>query len=645
MGIIPLATDSLKDFAVFSGLPPNEISDRASVLLLLTLLVIGFLFLPTATRRFSNHGLKSFFTISALISIILPISWMWGDPTFEANNGNLWYGWGDKFAMLIAIGGVLSTYLFTKYQNYYNPLVSRDLKSILDVGVFSILIIYYLPSIIQPFSGIIDLFHSTIFLNEILIFSSGKMPYVDVAVQYSSLLGMPLKFISFLDGEVIVNSALIWINCLVIFEIGLIAFRVRKALKLNSWAIAILLPVAIIFVKVQPNTKEEGGLAQFMSSVPGRTLLPIVLLALLSAFASTKKLKAKLTLSLSLGIFTVFTAFNNIEFGAPAAITTILILILINGRGRSVTKIFGLFVVGVLTGLLLIFSIYALSGSVFTFASWTYMLKTYGGATRWLVEMPIFGLWVFFFSILGTSAIIGSLKIFKNSRIKTASIEMTRSSILLAFGGIWGSATLFYFSGRSVPPVLTVFLIPIALCTIGFLGMFKDHVIAIGDKSIFGKGIYKSILIPLATLMVLPIVSIYHAPNPAVEWLRMSGDGERWSSRSLKNTDTYAELIEIAGNESSYRFIFLGDNCVAISIMSGVDCGLGAVGTDYLRAFAPIAMKACAPAIESGADFALIPKAEWIDPPSRPPCPGFVLTPVDPESTLLKFKIPSKVAP
>ena len=261
------------------------------------------------------------------------------------------------------------------------------------------------------------------------------------------------------------------------------------------------------------------------------------------------------------------------------------------------------------------------------------------------MEMPIFGLWVFFFSILGTSAIIGSLKLLQSSRIKTATVEMTRSSILLAFGGIWGSATLFYFSGRSVPPVLTVFLIPIALCTIGFLGMFKDHVIAIGDKSIFRKGIYRSILIPFATLMMLPIVSIYHAPNPAVEWLRMSGDGERWSSRSLKNTDTYAELIEIAGNESSYRFIFLGDNCVAISIMSGVDCGLGAVGTDYLRAFAPIAMKACAPAIESGADFALIPKAEWIDPPSRPPCPGFVLTPVDPESTLLKFKIPSKVAP
>jgi hypothetical protein len=645
MRFIPAANDSLQNLALFSNLPTSEIGDRASVIALLILLVIGFLFLPALTRRFANQSSNSLLTILATIAIILPISWKWGDPTFDANNGNLWYGWGDKFALSIAIGGVLSTYLFTRYQNYYNPLVSRDLKSILDVGAFSILIIYYLPSIIQPFSGIIDLFHSTVFLNEILIFSSGKMPYVDVAVQYSSLLGMPVKFISFLNGQVIVDSALIWINCLVIFEIGLIAFLARKALKLNSWAIAILLPVAIIFVKVQPNTKEEGGLAQFMSTIPGRTLFPIVSLVLLSALASTKKLKAKLTLSLSLGIFTVFTAFNNIEFGVPAAITTIFILILTNGRVHPVLQIFGLFVAGVFIGFLSIFSIYRFNGSNLTFTSWIYMLKTYGVATRWLVKMPIFGLWVFFFSILGTSAIIGSLKLLQNSRIKTASTEMTRSSILLAFNGIWGSATLFYFSGRSLPPVLTIFLIPIALCTIGFLGMFKDQVIAIGDKSIFRKGIYRSILIPLATLMMLPIVSIYHAPNPAVEWLRMSGDGERWSSRSLKNMDTYADLIEIAGNESRYRFVFLGDNCVAISIMSGVDCGLGVIEMGLLRDFGPIAIKACGPSIESGADFALVPKAEWVDPPSQPPCPGFELTEIDSESSLLKFKIPSKVSP
>ena len=645
MWITPLGTDFLKNFSIFSNLPPNEIRDRASVLLLLALLVIGFLFLPTVTRRFYKHSLKSFFTIGAFISLILPISWMWGDPTFEANNGNLWYGWGDKFAMVIAIGGVLSTYLFSRYQNYYNPLVSRDLKSILDVGVFSILIIYYLPAVIQPFSGIIDLYHSRLFLNEILIFSSGKLPNADIATAYSNLLGVPLKVFTFLSGEALVNLALAWTNFLVIFEIFLIALLTKKALQLKSWAIAFMLPVAIIFVKVQPNTKEEGGLAQFMSTIPGRSLIPIILLALLSAFVSAEKLIVKLILSWSLGIFTVFTAFNNIEFGAPASITTIIILILINSPGRPAFKVIGLFIAGVLIGLLSIFGIYALNDSEFTFASWIYTLKTFGSNPSWLVRMPMFGLWVFFFSILATSAIIGSLKLLKKSRTKTASIETTRSSILLTFGGLWGSTTLFYFTGRSLPPVLTAYLIPIALCTIGFLGLFKDHVNAIGDKPIFREGTYRTILVPLATLMVLPIASIYHAPNPAVEWLRMSGGGERWSSWSLKSTDTYAELIEITESEPNFRFIFLGENCVAIDLVSGVECGLGILATEHLKESGVFTARACLPATESNADFALVPKAEWIDPPSRPPCPGFVLTPVDPESTLLKFKIPSKVAP
>jgi hypothetical protein len=645
MRFIPTANDSLQNLALFSNLPASEIGDRASVIALLILLVFGFLFLPALTRRFANQSSNSLLTILATIAIIMPISWKWGDPTFDANNGNLWYGWGDKFALYIAFGGVLLAFLLVSYRYRFNKFFSIEIASQLDVGIISVLLVFYLPSVIQPFSGVIDQHHSQVFLNEILVFASGKLPNVDIATQYSSLLGLPLTAITFLSGEALVDSALVWVNLLVVFEIFLLAIITKKALKLKSWAIAFLLPVVIIFVKVQPNTKEEGGLAQFMSTIPGRTLLPIVLVALLSAFTSATKLKTKMILGWVLGIFAVFAAFNNIEFGVPAAVTTMIILILISNHGHQIFKVIGLFAFGVLTGVLSIFSIHLLNNSKFTFASWTYMLRNFGSATFWLVKMPMFGLWAFVFSVLGTSAIIGSLALSKNSGNRNTTTENVRSNILLAFGGIWGSATLFYFSGRSLPPVLTIYLIPIALCIIGFMGRVKNYLTISGQNSIFRSGTSGTILIPLATLLMLPIISISQAPNPAVEWLRLSGNGERWSSWSLKNTDSFADLTEIAESESDYQFIFLGDNCVAIDLLSGVKCGLGVIGMENLKEPGAFTERACAPSIESGADFALVPKAEWIDPPSRPPCPGFELTEIDPESSLLKFKIPSKVLP
>ena len=645
MRFIPSANDTLQNFALFSNLPTNEIGDRASVIALLMLLVIGFLFLPALTRRFANQSSKSLLTISATIAIILPISWKWGDPTFDANNGNLWYGWGDKFALFIAFGGALLAFLLTKYRYRLDNFFSQEITSHLDLGIISVLLVFYLPSVIQPFSGIIDQYHSRVFLNEMLVFASGKMPNVDIATPYSSLLGLPLMATAFLSGEALVDSALVWVNFLVVFEIFLLAYLTKRALKINSWAIAFFLPVVIIFVKVQPNTKEEGGLAQFMSTIPGRTLLPIVLVALLSAFASAKKLNTKMMLGWALGIFAVFAAFNNIEFGVPAAITTIITLILIFNQKHQVFKVVRLFIFGVLTGLLLIFGIYASSGSQFSFASWTYMVRNFGSSTGWLVRMPMFGLWVFFFSVLGTGAIIGSLALLKHSANQNATTENVRSNILLAFGGIWGSATLFYFSGRSLPPVLTIYLIPIALCIIGFMGRVKDYLTVSGKNPLFGSGTSGTILIPLATLLMFPIISISQAPNPAVELLRLSGNGERWSSWSLKSTDTYTDLIEIVNSESNYRFMFLGENCVAIDLVSGVDCGLGVLAMEHLKEPGAFTERACAPSIESGADFALVPKAEWIDPPSRPPCPGFELTEIDPESSLLKFKIRSKVSP
>ena len=639
-------TTRLKDTELFSKLPEAEIADRMTVIILLALCAIGFFVLPWLVSKFKTESSINWISIAALSLTILTVSWRWGDPTFEQYNEVLWYGWGDKFALMLLPLGLITTYVVSIHLAKARNVDRTNISRAVNIGAAVTLFCFYLPSLVQPFKGIIDTYHSRYLFNDLLIASSGKMPYSQITPQYIGILGWPLKLINFLPGDFVVNSAVLWVSALVFLEIFLIANLTKQAIRIRHWAIAFLIPVAGMFFKVQPNMRAWGSLAQHMNLIPGRTVLPIVLLSLISALATDLSRRKKQVFTFAIGLFLVLTTLNNIEFGAPAAIAVLIILGFLTRL--SVVKLKDLITVlaGAITALVLVAAIYQINDSQLTLNSWLTMIRAHGVDGFMNLEMPFFGLWIFFYALLGTSAIIGSNLLFRTYKNLTSNSAEMRSAVLLTFSGLWGSATLFYFSGRSLVPEIIVFVIPLTLCIIGLIGVVRstledsegDETEKSDDKK------FKIVLAPLFCIMLIPIISLTQAPNPGFEWLRAAGNGERWSSRALKSLPKYQEMVEIVGENGSNRYLYMGNDGPAFEIMSGVENGLGIILLQDLLISEELTRVGCLPALNSGADFALVPKGDWVNPPSRIPCPGFVLLPPDIDSEFLIYEIPSKVS-
>ena len=639
-------TTRLKDTELFSKLPEAEIADRMTVIILLALCAIGFFVLPWLVSKFKTESSINWISIAALSLTIFTVSWRWGDPTFEQYNEVLWYGWGDKFALMLLPLGLITTYVVSIHLAKARNVDRTNISRAVNIGAAVTLFCFYLPSLVQPFKGIIDTYHSRYLFNDLLIASSGKMPYSQITPQYIGILGWPLKLINFLPGDFVVNSAVLWVSALVFLEIFLIANLTKQAIRIRHWAIAFLIPVAGMFFKVQPNMRAWGSLAQHMNLIPGRTVLPIVLLSLISALATDLSRRKKQVFTFAIGLFLVLTTLNNIEFGAPAAIAVLIILGFLTRL--SVVKLKDLITVlaGAITALVLVAAIYQINDSQLTLNSWLTMIRAHGVDGFMNLEMPFFGLWIFFYALLGTSAIIGSNLLFRTYKNSTPDSAEMRSAVLLSFSGLWGSATLFYFSGRSLVPEIIVFVIPLTLCIIGLIGVVRSTLEnSEGDKTEKSDDKkFKIVLAPLFCIMLIPILSLTQAPNPGFEWLRAAGNGERWSSRALKSLPKYQEMVEIVGENGSNRYLYMGNDGPAFEIMSGVENGLGIILLQDLLISDELTRVGCLPALNSGADFALVPKGDWVNPPSRIPCPGFVLLPPDIDSEFLIYEIPSKVS-
>ena len=647
-------TSRLQDSRLFEGFPQAEIADRLTVVILLILCSIGFFTLPTVTSKFNNDISVKAISIIALALVTLTISWSWGDPNFLEYEPVLWFGWGDKFALLTLFIALLLTYLLSSHLYKIRDSDRSDLAQLMNVGSYVVLLCYYLPSAIQPFKGIIDPYHSRYVLNDLLITASGKMPYSEIVPAYVGVLGWPLQVFSFLPNELIVNSALAWVNLLILIEVACIAYLTKKSLDIKYWGLAILIPVTTIYVKVQPNIhsledakyrRAWGSIAQFMSIMPGRSVLPIVLLTSVAGLALNNHGRKKSFLGFLVGIFIVITAFNNVEFGVPASISAIIILFFVTRLSLITRRDLLKILLGAMSASVSLIMAYGASNTKLMARGWLAMSKAHGLDLFANQAMPIFGLWIFFYAIFGASAIIGSVKLFRGSKLAIPSSQEIYSLIILSFGGLWGSATLFYFSGGSMVPRLTPSLIPLTLCIAGLGGLLRAQInTALENKSeYFKNGSFKIVLAPMFCLLLIPVISLTQAPNPSYEWLRMAGKGDRWSSQEIGRMEKYLALIELRDEDTGKNFVYMGNDGPAISMMSGIENGLGIILVKDLLIGDELRELGCRPALTSGADFALVPKIDWdLD---ETPCPGFVKFEPNEDSPFLFFRIPSKVSP
>lgn len=640
-----LLVSPLSSLFLFSKLSEAEIFDRSSVFVLLVLISLGVLTLTRITSLVKNKRHQNLIATFALLITVLSMAWNWGDETIAQYGQVYWYGWGDKLTLASLIGSVGTVLLVPYLQNNPKGKIWSSLNAAIDLTVIMLLVVFYLPSLFQSFKGVIDLYHSRFFLNDLLIFASGKMPYADINPQYVGALGLPLRLISFLPGEYLVNATLVWVNLLVAAEILLLAVITKRVANLKSWPISFLIPMAIIFIKVQPNTVTFGSLAQNMNLIPGRTLLPILLIFVSLEITERIRSKSSYSLSVLLGALCTLTTFNNFEFGFPASIVATIVLIFLCISGQATSKHIFSFVVSVVGSVAALHFFYVVNESTFAFRALLTNIQAFGVDGFMNEPMPRFGLWIFFFSALGTSSIIGATKLIATRRQSADSITDLRAAVTLLFAGLWGSSTLFYFSGRSLVPVLIVYLIPLSLCVVGFIGLVKNSMNAPVETGPIFNRTFRVVLVPLFVLISLPIVSISQAPNPSFEILRFTSRGERWSSRALKQQPKYQELLQIAIDNPENSYVYMGNDGPAFEVMSNVPNALGIISVEDLLVSKKLKEVGCAPALKSGADFALVPKADWANPPLPAPCNGFTLQDFNPNSEFLIYAIPGKVSP
>ena len=142
-----------------------------------------------------------------------------------------------------------------------------------------------------------------------------------------------------------------------------------------------------IFLKVQPNIhsledatyrRAWGSIAQFMSIVPGRSVLPVVLLVSVAGLSVNSRGRKKSFLGFSVGILLVITAFNNVEFGVPASIAAIIVLFFV-ARLTLITRedLLKIFLGAIFVSASLIIA-YGASNTELTTRNWLAMSKAHG---------------------------------------------------------------------------------------------------------------------------------------------------------------------------------------------------------------------------------------------------------------------------
>ena len=630
----------LTRFGPFSRLDISEISDRMTVILLLTLMLALFFFLPKFSLASAPKRVLNTINFVATFLLLASFSWRWGDETYESLRGRLWYGWGDKLGLLLLVlGFALLLVIQTLKENFLPALIKA--QDITNFVAWAIFLLYYLPSFLQPFNGLIELHHTRYILNDFLIPASGRMPYTDIMPQYVSLLGWPIKIISYISPDLAVNSSLIWLNILVLFEVLLLGWITRFVLNLRFWSISLLIPTAVVFIKVQPNEQIWGSIAQHVNLVPARTILPIALLVLLLKLSKTNvsTRKSDLLLPFVLGVTITLTAFNNPEFGLPASSVAILISALLTKQHEISSKKFIQIITSAVVTLSTILVLYSLSGNMISLNTWMTMIRVHGLDGYMNLPMPDFGLWVFFYAVLGSAAIVGSSMLFRKQKNSPPAIFDLQAAILLAFSGLWGATTLFYFSGRSLVPEIVVFLIPLSLIVVGFMKLGLNSIRSFHPENreipLFNY------LLPVAIIVCIPVVSLFSSPNPAFEWRRVAGHGERWSTNYITEKPSYKELLNLVEERADKKYLFFGNNGPAIETLSGVENGLGIISLEDIGINPLMAKVACSLILESDAHFLVSPKSDWPDDWSfnSPPCPGLTLVEFNDDSELLIFAI------
>jgi hypothetical protein len=549
-----------------------EMRDRASIVIL-AVLTLAFIILIKFRYVKEKIIKQNFLTSSvdkfAFVVVIAAIASRDYYPSFADWSLNEFSGFGFDVAIVTSILSLLSVYYLTDkvtLDKFRSTQSGSRFRTVRQFSLVAILGVFYIPAVLLLRSNIVLGDITTHVFNELLAPLAGNFPGADSIPQYNSLLGFPILIVSELAGLKIAISIIpLWIS---VINLGILATLTAIWLRLFPYAhkSVALLGVSSMVLARSSNLPGAYTVASFPSWTV-RMALPALVALLLHISVSQNRVRAAGYWTVALGATTSLALINNFEFGITCAISIILsILILVISKKMSWSFLLIHFFSMTAT-IFLIYLLYRINGKTLKMHYLSLIAREFGaiGFLSW--PMPIFG---FFFVVyvLAGIAIVFSVRQLKNlpsSPLREDKKNSLADVVLAIFAGIWTLASLVFYSARSVDGNLRILFIP---ALIAFLTTLK--LVLPNSRDDKYESVFKSAILPLTTIIVLPIALLINAPDPISNWSRITrhGDGPKWSWIDLENKPLAKSYLELS-KLGIVNIGIMGSNGNAISVVTG----------------------------------------------------------------------------
>ena len=469
---------------------------------------------PQVRDRLAESRLGLVLLWISLASAIVSISWV--QPIDGASVNVLWFGFG--------VGVCLATLALVPFVSRFGSAPVASITRFLAAASIIVALVWYLPLLIQPPWGVMDLNNSSYVINELLAPAAGAFPLGDFIPQYTSLLGWPIAPIITLvkgvgGGSLVYFVASMYLSFLAIATMGGVVYLAWRVLPIRIRSLAVLLTIPLILVKVQPPFTTMGSISGLFSAVPVRTLPAVAVAVALIWFARNPRTWRALLLGVVCGL----SALNNFEFGVPTLVAALIVLAAF-GRLRGFAAYAGATLGGAALVFVVYFTILAAAGQPLRPSYWTAIALSFGSGFG-SIAMPITGTYVLILMILGAGAVVGLIWLVGNRTVHSdgrAELSRQRSAALVAaFIGLVGLGSFGYYVNRSVSSgQLQIFLLHAALVSVAILGLVRMPDL-LRQRSYRGVLTTAIIAIPAS----LAVASLLQAPDPQYEWARVLPHG------------------------------------------------------------------------------------------------------------------------
>ena len=580
LGLWTLVGDDLSQplerLSLFEKLNLFEIRDRLSPAVVVFVMFVVLMF---SYRQKTNSAIAQ-----TIIAAITSVGFLLSISSYLIDDDVAWAGLGKSVAVLSVTLAIVVLY----FQPKFKQLVVRhaQFRTLASALCLMMLIVAYLPSISQFSGGITDLFASSTVFNEVLLPVTGITPLGNFASQYTSMLGWPLLALKGFSPNIIMNGVLVWLFVLTLVQIFVIAGIGKSIFREIPYLMILLYSSSLILMKGEKQDEIAGSIVGSFFSIPSRTFFPSILgLVLVNSIFESRNKRAYQIL---LGALLPITALNNLEFGVPAVVATIIVFLTIY-RGHHIDRKTVLIVLGAaLATFALIALAFSLRSAPLNLGLWTAMVRAQGSGGYMNVPMPVIGTYLLVFAVLSAGFVVS----LKNMSAAT-DMNLLKSAAVAMFAGTWGVLSMPYYTGRSWPSHIQVFFIPVTLCIFGIAGVFYYSGYFATKKLTATQIITR---LPPTLTLVLPIATLLIAPNPTTEWTRATGGGSEWSFENQSKTKVVTSVLTAI---KRYKLdigksVYFGDQYAStVELITGIRNGLGVNTLEYSLVSADLRDLAC----------------------------------------------------